>query len=121
MDVLLSHLPGDPVANAAAIGVTLLAILDFLMGSVRALANQTFQLTSFSTWVRAHLLGHVIPIILLLSFGQVAGTINVGDFAFNTFVVAGLAAAAAYALPTAKSIIDSVNPQAPDTVPPKAV
>ena len=121
MDILLAKLPGDPVANAAMVGVTLLAVLDFLLGSTRALANGTFSLTSFSTWVRAHLLGHVIPITLLLTFGQVAGTITIGEFQFNAFLTAGLVAAASYAIPTAKSIIDSVNPSASDIVPPKAV
>lgn len=120
MDVLLSKLPGDPVANAAAIGVTLLALLDFILGTIRAIAGKTFSWDSFSTWVRSQLLGHVIPIILLLTFGQVAGTITIGGFSVNALTAAGLAAAATFTATTAKSILDSVNPQAPDVVPPPA-
>lgn len=120
MDVLLAKLPGDPVANAAVIGVVFLAILDFLLGTIRAIAGGTFEVSSFSAWVRNQLLGHVVPITLLLTFGQVAGTITVGGFSFNALIAAGLAAAATYAAVTAKSVIDSVSPSAPDVVPPKA-
>jgi hypothetical protein len=120
MDVLLAKLPGDPVANAAAIGAVVLALLDFLFGTARAVAGGTFELGSFSTWVRAQLMGHVIPIVLLLSFGQVIGTITIGDMHLNVLVAAGLAAAASYAATTIGSITDSLNAKAPDPVPPPA-
>lgn len=120
MDTLLARLPGDPAANAAVIGVAALALLDFILGTVRAVAGRTFTFDSFSTWVRAQLLGHVIPIILLLTFGQVVGTISVGDLSFNVLVASGLAGAASYVATTVKSILDTVNPQTPDVVPPPA-
>lgn len=120
MDVLLAKLPGDPVTNAAAIGVVVLALLDFVIGTVRAVADGTFTFESFSTWVRAQLLGHVIPIILLLTFGQVIGSISVGGLSFNVVVAAGLAGAASYAATTINSVIDSVNPSADDPIPPPA-
>lgn len=117
MDVLLAKLPGDPIANAAAVGAVLLAILDFLLGSVRALADGTFKVELVSSWVRSQLLGHVVPIILLVTFGQVAGDISIGDFHLNILLIAGEGAAATYAAVTAKSILDSVNRGAPDPLP----
>lgn len=120
MDTLLAQLPGDPVANAAALGCVVLALLDFVLGTIRAVAGNQFTFDSFSTWVRSQLLGHVIPIILLLTFGQVIGNITVGNITLNVVVAAGLAAAATYAATTVKSIIDSVNPAVPDVVPPPA-
>lgn len=120
MDVLLAKLPGDPAANAAAIGVVILAVLDFVLGTIRAISGGQFTLDSFSTWVRSQLMGHVIPIVLLLSFGQVIGTVSIGDLHLNVFVAAGLTAAATYAATTAKSILDSVNPSVPDVIPPPA-
>lgn len=127
MDTLLAKLPGDPIANAAAIGVVVLALLDFILGTLRALAGKgaglfgtNFTLESFSTWVRSQLLGHAIPIILLLTFGQVFGTVSIGDIHINVLLLTAETAAATYAATTAKSILDSLNPSAPDPVPPPA-
>lgn len=127
MEVLLAKLPGDPVANAAAVGTVVLALLDFVLGTIRALAGKgsgvagtNFSWDSFSTWVRAQLLGHAVPIILLLTFGQVIGTISIGDIHVNVLVTTAEVAAATYAATTVKSILDSLNPKAPDPVPPPA-
>jgi hypothetical protein len=120
METLLAQLPGDPASNAAIIGVASLAILDFILGSSRALAQGTFTLDSFSTWVRAQIAGHVLPIIFVLAFGQVVGDIQIGPVAFNILTATGLAGAASYAATTVKSIVDTLNPQASDPVPPPA-
>lgn len=120
MEQLLAQLPGDPIANAAVIGAALLAILDFVMGSVRAGANGTFTLDRFATWGRAQILGHVVPITLMLTFGQVIGSITIGPVTLNVLVIAGLTHAGSYAATTVASIIASANPQAPDALPAKA-
>ena len=120
MEVLLAKLPGDPVANAAAIGVVLLATADFVLGTLRAIASGTWVAASFSTWVRAQLAGHVLPIVFLLIVGQAFGTVTVGEFSFNAVLLGAEAAAAAFAVTTGKSILDSVNPRTPDVVPPPA-
>lgn len=120
MDDLLGRLPGDPVANAAAVGVVALALLDFILGTVRAISNATWVPEAAATWVRMQLLGQVVPIILVLTFGQIIGTIRVGDFEFNVLVVGALTAAASYTITTAKSVMDSLSPSKPDVVPPDA-
>jgi len=120
MEVLLAKLPGDPVANAAAIGIVVLALADFIIGSLRAISGGTFTWDSFSTWVRSQLAGHVLPIFFLLLVGQVFGTIAIGDVHFNAILIAAEVAAASYAATTVKSILDSLNTNAPDPVPPPA-
>jgi hypothetical protein len=120
MEQLLAQLPGDPIANAAVVGSVLLALLDFVMGSVRAGANGTFSIDRFSTWGRAQILGHVVPITLMLTFGQVIGTITIGTLSLNVLVIAGLAHAATFAATEVASIIASANPQAADVLPAKA-
>jgi hypothetical protein len=124
MDVLLAQIPGDPVANSAILAVVGLAILDFLIGTARALANSTgitdgaaFALASFTTWVKAHLLFQILPIILMLTFGEAIGTITVGTVSLNLLTTAGILAATTYAATTLGSIVNSINPKAPDVAP----
>ena len=120
MEELLSQLPGDPVANAAAVGAFGLAVLDFLIGTVRAIANRTWSAEYAATWVRLQLLGQVTPIVLALLFGQVIGDITIGDVSFNVITASALLAAGTYAVTTINSIKNSLTPSAPDPVPQKA-
>jgi len=124
IDVLLAQIPGDPIANAAILAVVGLAILDFLIGTARALANsagltngEAFVLASLTTWVKAHLLFQILPIILTLTFGEAIGTITVGSVSLNLLTTAGIFAATTYAATTLGSIVNSLNPKAPDVAP----
>jgi hypothetical protein len=114
---LLQKLGADAATNAALILITVVAVLDFATGSLRAIANSTFTLSAFDVWVRLQLAGRVLPIILVLLAGQVVGNISVGDFQVNVLTAAAFAAAASYVVAGAKSIVDSLNPSAPDVVP----
>jgi hypothetical protein len=109
------------------IAVTGLALLDFLLGTVRAFAGKgdgvlgtNFRFESFSTWVRSQLLGHVVPIVLTFTFSQVIGSVRVGDLSLNIMFAAATAGSLAFATTTLASIADSVNPRAADPVPPPA-
>lgn len=121
METLLLQLPGDPVANTAAIGVVVLAVTDFILGSLRALGNGTFVLDSFSTWVRTSLAGHVLPIIFLLIVGQAFGTITIGTFSINAVLLGAEVAAASFAATVGGSILATLNPRAIDTPPSEAL
>ena len=114
---LLHKLGSDPTTNAAIIAVAVLAVLDFVTGSLRAIANSTFTLDAFDVWVRKQIAGRVIPIILVLVSGTIVGDIGVGDFHFNVLTATALLAAATFAVSTAKSIVDNLNTAAPDAVP----
>lgn len=120
MEALLAKLPGDVIANAAAIGIVVLAVTDFVLGTLRAVAGGTFSWDSFSTWVRAQLAGHVLPIFFLLLVGQVFGTVTIGAVSFNAILVGAELAAASYAATTLSSILESINPRVADVVPPPA-
>lgn len=114
---LLARLASDPTTNAAIELVAIVAILDFILGTLRAFANHTFTLEAFDVWVRVQLAGRVLPIILVLVAGTVVGDVAIADFHFNVLTATALAAAAAFVASTAKSIADSLNANAPDPVP----
>lgn len=117
MEALLQKLGADTPAITAIIGVVGLGLLDWILGVLRAVANKTFDFAYLDVWVRVQLMGRILPIVLTLAFSQVIGTITVGDFSLNLLFIGGMAAAAAYALTTGNSIIDSLNSNAPDTLP----
>jgi len=114
---LLHRLAADPLTNDTIILIAVLAVLDFITGSLRAIANGQFTLDAFDVWVRVQVAGRVLPIIVVLLAGTVVGDISVGDFHFNVLTGTALAAAAAFAVSTGKSIADNLNAQSPDRVP----
>jgi hypothetical protein len=117
MDALLTRLNADTPAITAIIAILGLGLLDWILGVARAIANSTFELKYIDVWVRTQLLGRILPIVLVLAFSQVIGSLTIGDFSLNLLFVGGIAAAGAYALVTGQSIIDSLNPKAPDAPP----
>ena len=117
MKELLDLLVADPLTNNAIIGVAVLAILGFVIGTIRAIGDKTFVWSALDVWVRKDLMGRVIPIVLILAFGRVIGTVQVGDIELSLLSVAGFGAAATYAATSIKSIINSLDSQAPNPVP----
>jgi len=114
---ILAKLSADPTINAAIIGITVLAVVDFVTGSLRAFSTGTFKLEAFDTWVRVQIAGRVLPIILVLVAGTIVGNITVGTFSFNVLTAAALVAAATFALSAGKSIADNLNPAEVHPVP----
>lgn len=117
MKELLDLLVADPLTNNAILAVIALAILGFALGTIRAIADKTFEWLALDTWIRKDLMGRVIPIILILAFGRIAGTITVGDAQLALLTAAGLAAAATYAAASLAGIIASLNRNAENPVP----
>lgn len=118
MNELLRQLAGDPMVNNAIVGVVALGLLDWLLGTLRAIRDGIFKLTLVDVWVRQALLGRIIPIVLILAFSRVVGGIRIGEVDVNTLAIAGTAAAVAYATTTVQSIIGSLNPMQPNKLPP---
>lgn len=114
---LLHRIWADPTTASAIVVVVALAILDLVIGTLRAFASDQFDPGLIDVWVRKTLAGRVLPIVFVLLFGAAIGDIGVGDFHFNILVAAGLAAAALFAISTAQSIIDSLNPKVADKAP----
>jgi hypothetical protein len=117
MAELLQKLQADQPAIAAVLIVSLLGLLEFLFGILDAVRNNQFGLPYLDVWVRTQLLGKIVPIILILSFSYVVGSVNIGGFQLNLLFLAGQTAAVAYGLTTIDSIIKSVRPDVPDSPP----
>jgi hypothetical protein len=117
MKELLDLLVADPLTNNAILGIVALAILGFVLGTLRAVADKSFVWSALDVWIRKDLMGRVIPIILILAFGRVVGTIKVGDVELAVLTATGLIAAATYAATAVTSIVASLNKNAPNPVP----
>ena len=108
MDTLLAQLTADPITNSAILAVVLVAVLDFITGTLRALADKTFSLALIDVWVRKQVLA-AVTITLILIFGRIAGTISVGGTSLSVLTASGLVAAATFVAAQVKSIIDNLN------------
>lgn len=118
MDTILAQLGADPLTNNAILAVVAVAVLDFLTGAVRAIADKTFSLVYLDVWVRKQLAA-VVTIVLVLVFGRFVGTITVGDLSLSVLTSAGIVAAATFVAAQLKSILDNLNTSAGN--PPPAV
>ena len=114
---LLAKLAADPLTNNTILLVAILPLLDLITGVLRAIANKTFTLDALDVWVRTKVAGRVLPIILVLVAGEAVGDVTVGSFSFNVVTIAAMAAAVTFVAAEAKSIIDNLNANEPDSVP----
>jgi hypothetical protein len=112
---LLTNL--DQNAKTAIQLVVIVALLDFALGTIRAIADRTFEFSAIDVWVRTKLLGRVVPITLIMLVGSVIGDVKLGDFSFNVITGAALAAAITFVAAEAQSIVDNVSPSEPHPIP----
>src|SRR5512142_19397 len=94
---LLKHLFTNPAAATAVQGIVVLAFIDFLSGTVRALADKTFVLSLIDVWVRTKLIGRVVPIVILFLGSQVVGDLSVLGLQTNILFDTATAAAVTFA------------------------
>ena len=99
----------DPLAVNAIIAVAVVTLLDFVTGVLRAVADSTFAFSAVDVWVRKHLLGRVVPIVLIITVGQFVGTITIGDVSLSLLGAAGLAGAVTVVGAGINSIIGNLN------------
>jgi|KBSSwiStaDraftv2_1062776.scaffolds.fasta_scaffold159827_3 hypothetical protein len=107
----------DPTAKTAIELVVIVALLDFVLGTIRAIADRTFAFAAVDVWVRTKLLGRVLPIVITLLVGSVVGDVKLGDFSFNVITIAAMTAAVTFVLAEAQSIVDNVNRSEPHPIP----
>lgn len=91
-------------------GIALLAMVgaafaDFATGSFAALRDGTFTLDALAAFLRKHIWGRVAPIGTLLALGYFGGG-TIGQL----FLASAVAAATAYSMETASSIIGNLSP-----------
>jgi hypothetical protein len=99
----------------AAIGVLVVAFVDFALGVSAALRDDRFELSSLAAFLRKHVMGRVVPTWLLLFVGHYTSGFKIADV--STLSALGLAAAAAYVLETVGSIRASWGQGAVQAVP----
>jgi hypothetical protein len=89
-------------AGLAVKGMLVAAFLDFATGSYAALTDGTFSVDAIAAFVRKHLLGRVFPCSTLLLVGYFTGD--------AVILAAGIAAATAYYVETAGSVLGNFSP-----------
>lgn len=88
--------------GTALYGVVVLALTDWILGTLAALRDGTFKLDAVAAFLRKHIAGRVLPIVALLAIGY---------FAVQPALSAiGALLAAAYLAETLGSIKDSWGP-----------
>ncbi len=92
----------DSDSGKAVYAVLIIAIVDFLLGTLAAFRDGTFTLDSVAAALRKHGAGRVLPIALLLIAGYFADQAALSSL--------GLVAAAAYLAETVGSIAESWAP-----------
>ncbi len=90
----------DPVGIAVE-AVAVVALVEFILGTLAALRDGTFTLDELAAWLRKHLAGRVFPIFTLLFLGYFGHV--------DALTAVGLAAAASYIAETIASVISSLQ------------
>jgi hypothetical protein len=105
-------------AGLAVQGVAILAALDFITGTLRAVANGTFQWDAIASWLRKHGAGRVGTIFAFLFLGYLAdpvfpkieNPVGDGSLSVNVIMGLGLAGAAMYTAETIASLKENFLP-----------
>lgn len=112
----------QPITNYVIALLILLPLVDFVTGTLRAFANNTFELHRIDVFVRTDLAGRAIPLILLLVLGRAIAVSAPGELVIpgldlSLLTGGGILAAAPFLIATVKSIVDNVNPSVADRLP----
>lgn len=111
MDIgqIFAAIGSDVVKNTTLQAIFFISVLDFVLGTLKALAPpSTFNIKWVDAWVGDHLV-KAVAISFAVVFGIVAPDIKLGDFSFNLVAVAAEAAAVTYVAKTASSALGNLN------------
>ena len=97
---LLNHFTEDPTV----IGLGILVVLDVLLGVIVALKNNVFKFVLVSDFLRADVLGKLVPYYAIWAAVHVGGDVSLGDFGIIEETAGALAIAAIGA-----SVLNSVR------------
>ncbi|HSV93277.1 MAG TPA: hypothetical protein VLH81_09375 [Desulfobacterales bacterium] len=124
MDVseLLGAVFADQATNLVIALLIAVPLLDWVTGSLRAVAGGTFRWSAFDVFVRTQLAGRTIPLTILLLLGRVVSIalpegLVIPGLELTLITGAGIAAAVPYLVTGCASIVANVNPAAPDRLP----
>lgn len=91
--------------------VLILPVVDWVLGTLAALRDGTFQLDSLAAFIRKHILGRVFPIWLLMFVGFVTQSLVIPGVDWPLFSTFGTGLALVYIAETIGSIMRSWGPQ----------
>jgi hypothetical protein len=102
--------------------VVALPIIDWVTGSLRAIASKTFSWDAFDVFVRTQIAGRAVPLVILIIVGRVItvavpDTMQIPGLDLSLLTGAGILAAIPFLAVGIGSIISNVNPNVTDTVP----
>ena len=97
---LLNHFTEDPTV----IGLAVLVALDVLLGILAALKARTFRFVLVSDFLRADVLGKLVPYYAIWAAVHVGGDVELGDFGVIEETTGALAVAAVGA-----SVLNSIR------------
>jgi hypothetical protein len=103
--------------GTAIYGIAILGILELITGVLKAITKNVFSFMLVDVWVRTQLAGRILPIVVVLIAGAAAPDLSVLGIEVNVLTATGLAGAALYAASALASIVNNVNPTAPDPLP----
>lgn len=112
----------DPVTNYAIALILVLPLIDFVTGTLRAVANKSFKLELVDVFVRTKMAGRAIPLVILVLLGRAVAVtapdvLVIPGLDLSLIVGAGILSAVPFIATTIQSIIDNVNPGSPDRLP----
>jgi hypothetical protein len=93
-----------------ALWVVLLPVLDFVLGTLAAVRDGTFELDRVAAFLRKHVAGRILPLWLLLFVGYFTETWELPVLDVPALTTIGTSAAGLYVLETAGSILRSWGP-----------
>ena len=110
MDIgtLFGDVGANVLGNTTLQAIVLVTLADFVLGTLKAIGNKTFQIQWLDAWVGDHLV-KVVTIVFGLIFGIVAPPITIGDFSLNVVGAAAETAALAYLIKTGASVVGNFN------------
>lgn len=109
-DAIAAFFQSDTGRYAAL--VLVLPIIDWVLGSLAAFRDGTFQLDSLAAFIRKHVAGRVLPIWILMFLGYFTTGLVLPGVDWPLFQTFGTILAIAYIVETIGSIMRSWGPQA---------
>lgn len=112
----------DQRANIVMGLLVALPIVDWITGSLRAIASKTFSWDAFDVFVRTQMAGRALPLLILIVIGRtitvaIPTDLEIPGLDLSLLTGAGILAAIPFLVVVIKSIIDNVNPNAADELP----
>jgi hypothetical protein len=112
----------DQRANIVMALIVFLPLVDWVTGSLRAVANGTFQWDKFDVFVRTQIAGRAVPLVILITTGRVItvavpADLEIPGLDLGVLTAGGILAAVPFLVVVVKSIIDNVNPSTTDEIP----